>query len=58
MGAAMLAGLAVDAWTLAGVRARQPGDAVVRPKASAAEARRRMAVWARAVAATRAFTQA
>jgi glycerol kinase len=58
MGAAMLAGLATDLWSLAEVRARRPGDATVRPKAPAAEARRRMAAWARAVAATRAFTQA
>ncbi|MEA3143251.1 MAG: glycerol kinase [Thermoplasmata archaeon] len=58
MGAAMLAGLAVDAWTLADVRAKQPGDAVAKPRLPAAEAKRRMATWARAVAATRAFTQA
>jgi glycerol kinase len=56
MGAGMLAGLAVDLWTLADVRAKHPGDTVVRPKASPAEAHRRMAAWSRAVAATRAFT--
>ncbi|MCA1810643.1 MAG: glycerol kinase GlpK [Halobacteriales archaeon] len=56
MGAGMLAGLAVDLWTLAGVRAKHPGDTVVKPKASPAEAHRRMAAWSRAVAATRAFT--
>ncbi|MEA3203680.1 MAG: glycerol kinase [Thermoplasmata archaeon] len=58
MGAAMLAGIAVDRWTLADVRARRPGDATVRPKASAAQARHRMDAWARAVAATRSFTSA
>jgi glycerol kinase len=56
MGAGMLAGLATGQWSLADVRAKRPGDATVRPKASAAEASRRMAVWAKAVAAARAFT--
>ncbi|HEX2065573.1 MAG TPA: FGGY-family carbohydrate kinase, partial [Candidatus Thermoplasmatota archaeon] len=55
LGAGMLAGLAVGAWTMAQVRARQPGDAVVEPQAGPTEARRKMAAWARAVAATRGF---
>jgi glycerol kinase len=55
MGAGMLAGLAVDLWTLADVRAKHAGDTVMKPRAPAVEARKRLATWRKAVAAARGF---
>jgi glycerol kinase len=55
MGAGFLAGLAVDLWTLKDLKGGSQRETEVTPKASAAEARRRMAEWHAAVAAARSF---
>jgi glycerol kinase len=58
MGAAALAGLAVGFWGLDDVRRPATGDLEIRPLLGAAAAKRRMATWRSAVAATRAFHSA
>jgi glycerol kinase len=55
MGAGFLAGLAVDAWTMADLRGGSACETVVSPRMGKAEAGRRMQAWHAAVATTRSF---
>jgi glycerol kinase len=58
MGAGLLAGLAVDAWTLKDLKGGSRREVEVTPRMGAAEARKRMAAWHAAVAAARGFKPA
>ncbi len=55
MGAAYLAGMAVDLWGIADVRRPRSGDSTVRPRMAASEVKRRVAAWRLALRAVRAF---
>ena len=55
LGAGYLAGIVAGLWSQADLRRPSEGDLTVKPAMKEAEARRRMASWAKAVAATRAF---
>jgi glycerol kinase len=55
MGAGLLAGLAVDAWTLKDLKGGSTRETEVTPRMGRAEAARRMAAWHAAVAAARSF---
>lgn len=55
MGAGLLAGLAVDAWTMKDLKGGAEDAREVRPRMRRAEAERRLAVWHQAVAAVRTF---
>ena len=58
MGAGLLAGLAVEAWSLNDLKGGAADETEVRPRMRKPEARRRLEAWHAAVAATRAFKPA
>ncbi|HJQ93168.1 MAG TPA: glycerol kinase GlpK [Candidatus Thermoplasmatota archaeon] len=55
MGAGLLAGLAVDAWTMKDLKGGSSRETEVTPRMRKAEAERRMEAWHAAVAAARSF---
>jgi glycerol kinase len=55
MGAGLLAGLAVDAWSLRDLRGGSEEETVVKPRVGNAEAARRLLTWQHAVAAVRGY---